>query len=117
MTDRRTFVKSAAVPVLGTMMPSAQSLPANPKRDFLKELGVKPVINAAGALTALTGSLMLPEAAAAWHSASRQFVRFDELHEAVGTHSCETSQKRMRGRALANPGRRQEENKVCGKGS
>jgi seryl-tRNA(Sec) selenium transferase len=84
MTDRRNFVKSAAVPVLGTMMPQANALAATSKRDFFKELGIRPVINAAGALTEITGSLILPEAAEAWNFASRQFVRLDELHDAVG---------------------------------
>ena len=84
MTNRRRFLKSAAVPAFGTMLPATYSSAATPKRDFFKELGVRPVINAAAALTALTGSLMLPEAAAAWDSVSRKFVRLDELHNAVG---------------------------------
>jgi uncharacterized pyridoxal phosphate-dependent enzyme len=84
MTNRRRFLKSAAIPAIGTMLPATASSAATLKRDFFKELGVRPVINAAGALTALTGSLMLPEAAAAWDSVSRKFVRLDELHNAVG---------------------------------
>ena len=43
-------------------------------------------------MTALTGSLMLPEAADAWNAASRQFVRLDALHDAVGKRIAELVQ-------------------------
>lgn len=54
------------------------------KRDFLKELGVRPVINGAGTYTMLTGALMRPEALQAMESVSQSFVRLDDLHDAVG---------------------------------
>ncbi len=53
-------------------------------RDFLGELGVRPVVNGAGTYTMLTGSLMLPEVAQAMEAVSRRFVRLDDLHDAVG---------------------------------
>jgi len=53
-------------------------------RDFLKELGVRRVINGAGVYTMLCGSLMLPEVVQAIHAMSRVYVRLDELHDAVG---------------------------------
>ena len=53
-------------------------------RDFLKELGVRPVVNGAGTYTKLTGSVMLPEVAQAMEAVSRRFVRLDDLHDAVG---------------------------------
>ncbi len=53
-------------------------------RDVIQELGVRSFINAAGTFTALTGSLMRPEAVAAMQVASRKFVRLEDLHDAVG---------------------------------
>ncbi len=82
MPHRRGFLQSlASLPVLGGLFPKA-TLAA--KRDYLKELGVRPIINAAGTYTALTGSLMRPEVRRAWEYASRHYVRLDELHDAVG---------------------------------
>jgi L-seryl-tRNA(Ser) seleniumtransferase len=60
-----------------------------PARDVIRELGVRPCINAAGTYTALTGSLMPPEVMAAMQVASRQYVRLNELHDAVGKRIAE----------------------------
>lgn len=57
---------------------------APPPRDFLKELGVRPIINAAGSYTMFTGSLMHPECVKAIEAMSKRFVRIIELHDAVG---------------------------------
>lgn len=57
---------------------------APPPRDVYQELGIRPIVNAAGTYTALGGSLMAPEVVAAMQSASRQFVNIVELHDAVG---------------------------------
>src|SRR5688572_26860978 len=65
----------------------AQQAPAG--RDVIRELGVRPCINAAGTYTALTGSLMLPEVVAGIQVASRQYVRLNELHDAVGNRIAE----------------------------
>jgi D-glucosaminate-6-phosphate ammonia-lyase len=64
-------------------MPTAVSA-ASSKRDFFKELGVKPFINAAGTYTTLTASLINPDSVAAYDYAAKQFVRLNELHDAVG---------------------------------
>ena len=56
---------------------------------MIRELGVRPCINAAGTYTALTGSLMPPEVVAAIQVASRQYVRLNELHDAVGKRIAE----------------------------
>src|SRR6476661_4921429 len=47
-------------------------------------LGVKPLVNAAGTLTALGGSLMPPEVVAAWNAAARNFVSLSDLQDRVG---------------------------------
>jgi L-seryl-tRNA(Ser) seleniumtransferase len=53
-------------------------------RDYLSELAVSPIINGAGVYTFLTGSLMHPDVVRAMQAVARQFVRLDELHDAVG---------------------------------
>jgi D-glucosaminate-6-phosphate ammonia-lyase len=53
-------------------------------RDYFRELGVRPFINAAGTYTAMTASLMPPEVMDAINYASKQFVMLDELHDRVG---------------------------------
>jgi uncharacterized pyridoxal phosphate-dependent enzyme len=58
-------------------------------RDVIEELGVRSFINAAGTFTALTGSLMRPEAVAAMQVASRKFVRLEDLRDAVGKRIAE----------------------------
>jgi L-seryl-tRNA(Ser) seleniumtransferase len=70
---------------LPLLLPSEADAQTNtPARDVIRELGVRPCINAAGTYTALTGSLMPPEVVAGIQIASRQYVRLNELHDAVG---------------------------------
>ncbi len=57
---------------------------ASSTRDFIAELGVRPVLNASGTYTKLTGSLMSPEVTEAWQQAAQNFYRLDEFHDAVG---------------------------------
>ena len=52
--------------------------------DVYRSIGVKPVINARGTFTIISGSLMLPEVRAAMDAASRQYVHLDELAESIG---------------------------------
>jgi L-seryl-tRNA(Ser) seleniumtransferase len=84
---RRTFLCAlASVPGLGLLVPGRRSAAeeAPPGHDVIQELGVRSFINAAGTYTALTGSLMRPEVMAAMRTASRKYVRLDDLHDAVG---------------------------------
>ena len=64
--------------------PASLSAAPATQRDFLKELGVRPIINGAGVYTFSTASLMRPEVVDAIRSMSTKFVRLDELHDAVG---------------------------------
>jgi L-seryl-tRNA(Ser) seleniumtransferase len=85
MSRRRDFFKAlAGVPFVGGLVPAslASAVPAG--RNFLKELGVPPIINGAGVYTMFTGSLMLPEVVDAIRQMSTNFVRIDELHDRVG---------------------------------
>lgn len=85
MTNRRRFLqKLSSVPLLGPLAAKTVAAKTPAEHDFLKELGVAPIINGAGAYTMMTGSLMRPETVRAIESMSHQFVRLDELHDAVG---------------------------------
>jgi len=53
-------------------------------RDYFRELGIRPFVNAAGTYTAMTASLMPPEVMDAINYASKQYVMLDELHDRVG---------------------------------
>jgi hypothetical protein len=49
-----------------------------------QSIGVRPLINARGTFTIISGSTMLPEVREAMDAAARQYVHLDELAEAVG---------------------------------
>jgi L-seryl-tRNA(Ser) seleniumtransferase len=87
MPNRRTFLKTvSSVPVAGALMPGVPALPAratSAPRDFFKELGVRPIINAAETYTLLTASLMLPEVMDAMNYGAKAFVPLNDLHDAV----------------------------------
>ena len=91
MWSRRRFLESlAATPVVGDLLGARRGLETPPPpagkagRDYFRELGVRPFINAAGTYTAMTASLMGPEVMDAINYASKQYVMLDELHDRVG---------------------------------
>lgn len=90
-TTRRTLLAAlATVPGLRLLFPTSAAVAQDPfSRDVIRELGVRPCINAAGTYTALTGSLMPPEVVAGIQVASRQYVRLNELQDAVGKRIAE----------------------------
>ena len=55
-----------------------------PGADVYQSIGVRPLINARGTFTIISGSTMLPEVRAAMDAAARQYVHLDELADAVG---------------------------------
>ena len=84
---RRGFLNLLlAIPVVGPVFSwLAPGLRAQEKRrDVYAELGLRPLLNAAGTYTALGGSLMRPEVVEAMASAARQYVNLLELQAAVG---------------------------------
>src|SRR3954468_110545 len=86
MASRRGFLQTlAALPGVGAVLrwltPASAAAPA---RGVYAELGVRPLVNAAGTYTALGGSLMPPEVVEAMASAARQFVPLLDLQAAVG---------------------------------
>src|SRR5262245_57415229 len=57
--------------------------------DIYPSIGVRPLINARGTFTIISGSLMLPEVRAAMDAAAQQHVHLDELMAAVGARLAE----------------------------
>jgi L-seryl-tRNA(Ser) seleniumtransferase len=84
---RRDMLVGGAA-VVGGLIHSTAAQPAafasSDRPSVYERLGVKHVINAAGTLTVLGGSLMPPEVAAAWHEASLHFVDLVDLQIKVG---------------------------------
>jgi L-seryl-tRNA(Ser) seleniumtransferase len=72
---------SASLPALSAE--AAQTRPG-PAPDVYRSIGVRPLINARGTFTIISGSLMLPEVRSAMDAAARQYVHLDELAEAIG---------------------------------
>ena len=88
MLTRRTFFgRLSTLPLVGGFLGGA-ARPAEAAgtaaRDYFKELGVRPFINAAGTYTDMTASLMPPEVMSAINYASKHFVPLTELHDRIG---------------------------------
>ena len=96
---RRELIRNLSVlPVagvaIGASLPieSLFAAPVSPtagKRDFFKELGVTPKINAGGTMTFLSGSLMLPEVLEAINSTAHDFANMYELQDKAGAKIAE----------------------------
>ena len=91
MWSRRRFLETVSgLPFVGGLVggTATQALAAAALapggRDYLRELGVRPFINAAGTYTAMTASLMPPPVMEAINYASQHYVMLDELHDKVG---------------------------------
>jgi uncharacterized pyridoxal phosphate-dependent enzyme len=94
---RRDAIKNLSIlpmsgVVLGSVIPfdSVLSAPSGskakdaPKRDLIKELGLRKFINAAGTYTFMSGSLMHDEVVEAIHACSKEFVLIDDVQDKVG---------------------------------
>jgi D-glucosaminate-6-phosphate ammonia-lyase len=90
MWSRRRFLEIASgLPIVGGIveahtMPAAAAAARSTVRDYFRELGVRPFINAAGTYTAMTASLMPPEVMEAINYASKHYVMLDDLHDKAG---------------------------------
>jgi uncharacterized pyridoxal phosphate-dependent enzyme len=100
MWRRRQFLEIvSALPFVGGFVGASVPLAAAAQgrrgsRDFFRELGVRPFINASGTYTAMTASLMPREVMDAINYASEHYVMLEELHDKVGERlasllSCE----------------------------
>ena len=93
---RREVIKNLSLlpvsgAVLGSTLPigslfgsESASAPAAPKRDLIKELGLRKFINAAGTYTFMSGSLMHDEVVEAIRASSKEFVLIDDVQDKVG---------------------------------
>lgn len=94
---RREVIKNLSIlpvsgVVLGSVFPleSVIGAPAEsksksaPKRDLIKELGLRKFINAAGTYTFMSGSLMHDEVVEAIMACSKEFVLIDDVQDKVG---------------------------------
>src|SRR5712692_6941157 len=91
MWSRRRFLETVlGWPLVGGFVVSGRASALSgtaartAQRDYFRELGVRPFINAAGTYTAMTASLMPPEVLEAINYASKHYVMLDELHDKVG---------------------------------
>ena len=86
MWSRRRFLESiSTLPLVGGFVGAGGTATAAAAgRDYFRELGVRPFINAAGTYTAMTASLMPREVVDAITYASKHYVMLDELHDKVG---------------------------------
>ena len=86
----------SALPIVGAVVGSgipiqpvfAKSTSA-PKRDLIKELGLRSFVNAAGTYTAMTASLMPEEVLETIESSSKHFIMLDEVQDKVGEKIAE----------------------------
>src|SRR5580692_8570112 len=73
----------AAMQAVGGSVRHAVAAPLSFGADMYRSIGVRPVINARGTFTIITGSQTLPEVKRAMDQASRSFVNMDELMDGV----------------------------------
>ena len=69
----------AAAQALGGSVQRAVAAPLEIGANMYRSIGVRPIINARGTFTIITGSQTLPEVKRAMEQASRSFVHMDEL--------------------------------------
>ena len=96
--DRRFFFKYAsALPLLGSLAfegfkeKALAAVGKSASDNIYTRIGVKPLINARGVWTYLSGTLELPEVRAAKEQAAHHYVEIFELQRAVGKRLAELS--------------------------
>ncbi len=81
----------AAAQALGGSIQRAVAAPLEIGANMYRSIGVRPIINARGTFTIITGSQTLPEVKRAMEQASRSFVNMDELMDSVSARLAELS--------------------------
>jgi uncharacterized pyridoxal phosphate-dependent enzyme len=96
LTRRDLFRWSGLLTVPALLRPSQAAAKPHPdeaaqprSRNVYQAIGVRPLINARGTFTIISGSLMLPEVRAAIDAAAQQHVHLDELMAAIGARLAE----------------------------
>jgi uncharacterized pyridoxal phosphate-dependent enzyme len=77
-------VLGSVIPIGSVFGADTSSSAAAPKRDLIKELGLRKFINAAGTYTFMSGSLMHDEVVEAIRACSKEFVLIDDVQDKVG---------------------------------
>jgi seryl-tRNA(Sec) selenium transferase len=80
-----------AMQALGGTVRRAVAAPLEFGANMYRSIGVRPLVNARGTFTIITGSQTLPEVKRAMDDASRSFINMDELMDAVGKRLAELS--------------------------
>jgi uncharacterized pyridoxal phosphate-dependent enzyme len=81
-TSRRKLLQTAGIAGLPAIAVAPAAAAAVP--DVYSAIGVRPILNARGTFTIVSGSTMLPEARTAMEAASQRYVHMDELMDAAG---------------------------------
>src|SRR6266545_1622326 len=96
LSRRELFRRSAllTLPALFRGTTAAAATPAAAEglrvgQDIYQSIGVRPLINARGTFTIISGSRMLPEVRAAIDAAAQHHVHLDELMAAIGARLAE----------------------------
>src|SRR5436190_69101 len=93
VSRRELFRRSALLTLPAIFRPetaaAAPSAGDTDVRNVYTSIGVRPLINARGTFTIISGSLMLPEVRAAIDAAAQQHVHLDELMAAIGARLAE----------------------------
>jgi L-seryl-tRNA(Ser) seleniumtransferase len=98
VSRRQMFRQGSLLTLLGTVRPGSGSasaaIPTSVKSfessgAIYRTIGVRPVVNARGTFTIITGSETLPSVKEAMDEASRNFVQMDELMDGVGKRLVE----------------------------
>ena len=90
--SRRGWLTAASAAPLAAGLAGCAGTPSGAKpvpSPYLAKLGVEPIINAAGYLTALGGAVMPPEVADAMRAGANVHVPFYELYENAGKYIAE----------------------------
>lgn len=82
-------VLPSAVEAAAKTVPMSSAAAAEHSASVYQSIGVRPVINARGTFTILTGSQSLPQVKAAMVDASRSYVQMDELMSGVSQRLAE----------------------------
>ncbi|MCE5311354.1 MAG: aminotransferase class V-fold PLP-dependent enzyme [Acidobacteriales bacterium] len=93
LASRRTFARTIAAAPLVASLAAKDAIAGvrGRKEDIYRRIGVRPLINARGTWTYLSGSLELPEVRQAKQEAAMHFVDIFELQRGVGRRLAELS--------------------------
>lgn len=89
-TSRRNLFRTGGL--IAASQAVGQTAPLEYSPRLYESIGVRPVINARGTFTIITGSQSLPEVKKAMEEASRHYVNLDELMAGVGRRIAEITQ-------------------------